>query len=540
MVFKKIIFVIIILSFITGFSGNIFYPGKAYALAPGEAMGKAIAAGASCFMAVKIEGFVAGLLTRYEPGTMAEGHAQALKHLEYVPTIDASAPAVAKSVETSNALSKSKECIRDVVAKILLDYVVDETIKWVQGGGKPSFVTDWEGFLKDAWQVGVGEVISQTNAAFLCSPFKLKIQMSLFPTERYSQRIRCTLDDVVENIEDFYDDFNTGGWIAYNTMWEPNNNFIGVSIIAHDEALIRASKKTEASVNEAISGNGFLSVKKCVERDTEQQMQLYDVCMEQKVADISDYGQRVDVCAKEAENHAKCLKEEIVTPGDTVGQAVAKAVTSDTEWAANVKSWVAALTNAVINRVITEGISKMQNNEYNNEGQGNLNSYTYIDDPDLIHKKEYIDNMNAEYQTIIDRLKEVLSSKKSSVFSNEQSLYILSELKKRDCQPTVSDYEFTDLNTKIDKLNSEIADTQKIINEAQDNLEQNKNISDDYRDTEVVKAENRYNNFIRTYNSTIVEVYNGSAQLNAKDEANAAQADLNIKQNRLNICVNIR
>ena len=43
--------------------------------------------------------------------------------------------------------SKLNDTLRDVVAKKIMDYIVDETIKWVSGGGKPKFVSDWRGFL---------------------------------------------------------------------------------------------------------------------------------------------------------------------------------------------------------------------------------------------------------------------------------------------------------------------------------------------------------------------------------------------------------
>ncbi|NCQ02695.1 hypothetical protein GW816_01410, partial [Candidatus Wolfebacteria bacterium] len=117
--------------------------------------------------------------------------------------------------------------LRDVIAKRIIDYIVDQTIVWIQGGGQPKFVTDWDGFLKDAANIAFDQVIKDVGLAQLCSPFKLQVQISLLPVQQFQQRIDCTLDDVVKNIEDFYNDFEKGGWIAYNETWQPQGNYYG-------------------------------------------------------------------------------------------------------------------------------------------------------------------------------------------------------------------------------------------------------------------------------------------------------------------------
>jgi len=40
--------------------------------------------------------------------------------------------------------------LRDIIAKRIMDYIVDQTITWIQGGGEPKFISNWDGFLKDA------------------------------------------------------------------------------------------------------------------------------------------------------------------------------------------------------------------------------------------------------------------------------------------------------------------------------------------------------------------------------------------------------
>ncbi|NCO15552.1 MAG: hypothetical protein GW899_02280, partial [Parcubacteria group bacterium] len=137
--------------------------------------------------------------------------------------------------------------LRDVIAKRIIDYIVDQTIVWIQGGGQPKFVTDWDGFLKDAANIAFDQVIKDVGLAQLCSPFKLQVQISLLPVQQFQQRIDCTLDDVVKNIEDFYNDFEKGGWIAYNETWQPQGNYYGEMLMIHDEMITRGALAKEAA-----------------------------------------------------------------------------------------------------------------------------------------------------------------------------------------------------------------------------------------------------------------------------------------------------
>jgi len=211
--------------------------------------------------------------------------------------------------------------LRDKAAKTIIDMVVRDTVSWIENGGSPRFITDWEGFLKNAGDRAIGDVLEETSLAFVCSPFKLQLQVALLPTQMYEKQITCSLTEAVDNIESFYDDFSNGGWLAYNKMWSPSGNFYGSYMIAMNEMSKRSAQATAAAQSEAIASGGFKSEKKCVEWD----------------GDI-------------------CVKEEIVTPGKTVGDAATNAVTADTNWAVNIQSWTSVLVNALINRLTTEGI----------------------------------------------------------------------------------------------------------------------------------------------------------------------------------------
>jgi len=210
----------------------------------------------------------------------------------------------------------------------MLDAMVDEIVGWVQGGGEPKFVSDWEGFLKDEFNKAVGKVIEET-APWLCEPFRFQVQMALSPPRKFSEEVSCTLDDVVENINSFYRDFRNGGWIAYHYIWRPENNYYGASLMAMDEMIERGMAAKEAAKSEAIAGEGFLSTKKCETIDGKE------------------------VC-------------EITTPGSLIGKTVSKAIGSDIDWIVNeevpegtdmLAEYIGAIADAAINRLIMEGMN---------------------------------------------------------------------------------------------------------------------------------------------------------------------------------------
>ena len=83
--------------------------------------------------------------------------------------------------------SNFAKLMRDIIAKRILDYIVNETVKWIQGGGKPKFIGNWEGFIKDVGDIAFDSVMKETGLAKLCTPFGLNIMIGLLPVEDFSQ-----------------------------------------------------------------------------------------------------------------------------------------------------------------------------------------------------------------------------------------------------------------------------------------------------------------------------------------------------------------
>ena len=389
--------------------------------------------------------------------------------------------------------------LRDVIAKRIIDYIVDQTIVWIQGGGQPKFVTDWDGFLKDAANIAFDQVIKDVGLAQLCSPFKLQVQISLLPVQQFQQRIDCTLDDVVKNIEDFYNDFEKGGWIAYNETWQPQGNYYGEMLMIHDEMITRGALAKEAAEKEALAGKGFLSVKKCLEQDEE----------------------------------GTCIKEEIVTPGDTVGVAVASAITSDTQWAANIQSWTAALINAVINRVIKEGVGVMKGSEESSGSSYYPSEYQSAADLEIESEKQQQIN---EVKKFVNEWQYLYNAKSKSLSYSEQLKVILVKIKKLNCQPAVSDSEIQAVQADIDRLKTETTELKNKI-DGGNNLITKITNANTIRERTI--AQQDFLAFVDKYNTLEIQtqIITGDARKAADQELATKTSDLSIAQGRLSNCV---
>ncbi|MDP6659867.1 MAG: hypothetical protein QF679_02605 [Candidatus Pacebacteria bacterium] len=164
----------------------------------------------------------------------------------------------------------TKECFLDSLAvllrEVIISSVVRSVVNWINSGfeGSPAFVTDLNGFVRDIIDETIGTFIAGSELSFLCSPFRLNIQIAIRSNFDSRRKPICTLTEIVDNIEDFYKGSFSGGWNSFITLTTTtsNNPFF---------AYIDASFKLEAEINSKLSeqlrvldwGNGFLSFQVC-------------------------------------------------------------------------------------------------------------------------------------------------------------------------------------------------------------------------------------------------------------------------------------
>lgn len=160
------------------------------------------------------------------------------------------------------------------IAKAIVSSLIGSLIRWINSGfkGSPAFIQDFKRFLIDAADKAAGEFIRGLGGigSFVCSPFKLDIQIAL--SIKYQQAREnddpneCRLSDIVNNIEDFYNDtFSDSSLEDFITITSSPEKYTPYGQILAAEATMRvrlANAKGQVAT-EANWGGGFLSGKIC-------------------------------------------------------------------------------------------------------------------------------------------------------------------------------------------------------------------------------------------------------------------------------------
>src|SRR3989344_5464367 len=242
------------------------------------------------------------------------------------------------------------EWIKKIATELLKDRLVhklvQQTIKWVQGGGKPQFVTNFKGFMTGGAKDEAGRMIDK-YAPQLCQSFGPLVQVAVIPIDparELDAGPNCTLDQVVGNIHAFTQSFENGGWVAYGAVMQPSNNFFGAMFELSGIVDTESEKKREASKSDVESSHGFLSSKECIKWTSE-----YTQCVESLGG--STGGLRCsDQMSKE---NNICLEYRNTTPGETLVGAIKDSGAAPLLRIVNADDLV-ALANALINAALTK------------------------------------------------------------------------------------------------------------------------------------------------------------------------------------------
>ncbi|MEK7589791.1 MAG: hypothetical protein AAB475_00860 [Patescibacteria group bacterium] len=168
----------------------------------------------------------------------------------------------------SNQKERTLDSIWMLMAKTTIRGITASMVNWINSGfqGGPAYVTDINGLLLDIADATTANFIEGTALEALCSPWKMNIKIALsLPSNRFEEDVRCTLSDIVANMDDFINgDFSQGGWAGWfelTTRNNPYNNYLASA--SELEARIDNAQGEEMKLLDW--GNGFLSYKECEE-----------------------------------------------------------------------------------------------------------------------------------------------------------------------------------------------------------------------------------------------------------------------------------
>jgi hypothetical protein len=250
----------------------------------------------------------------------------------------------------------------------ILAMLTNDIVDWIQNGGELRFMSEGLGnFLERAADNAIGNFIDQyLGAGWLCEPFDIDIKIALLDVPTFEEEARCSLSDIIDNIDDFYDDFSKGGWKGWIELTKPQNNFYGALLLAQGEKMRVAEEAKREAETDAQMGQGFLGQKDCVWHDRTGKL-----IKRQK--DVRGHPKLPDACKPNPQGLTPgvimpCKVQcQTKTPASVINEITKKTVTNYYDRinaqiaGATAKSgpfqiYVTAIINALINRVMKEGL----------------------------------------------------------------------------------------------------------------------------------------------------------------------------------------
>lgn len=170
---------------------------------------------------------------------------------------------------TTSLVQKEYVCdpVFRFVSALLIRSLTDSIIGWIQGssgdGEEVGFVANFEQEFRRQLDARGGELLNQLAGVNLCGNIGAFLQISLRTNSSLRQRLQCTVTDIVQNVEDFFQDFNNGGWPAFIRLsMQPQNNPYGAFLIGLDAKLVAEGAAARALERKLLTNNGYSGVRK--------------------------------------------------------------------------------------------------------------------------------------------------------------------------------------------------------------------------------------------------------------------------------------
>jgi len=192
--------------------------------------------------------------------------------VEAIPVVEVGANLFVNTARTTKELG-GLDFAAYVLMKFIIREITADIVDWINTGfeGDPAFVTNPRDLILDTANEATGILIHEVGFSQLCEPFKPQILIALAQTQPYNIRTQCTLLDVVDNIEAFYDDFSEGGWAGWIRMTQfPQNNPYGAYLLTVEEQNRRINLAEKIKGKEVSQNKGFGSYYNCVELDPDK------------------------------------------------------------------------------------------------------------------------------------------------------------------------------------------------------------------------------------------------------------------------------
>jgi predicted nucleic acid-binding Zn-ribbon protein len=147
--------------------------------------------------------------------------------------------------------------------RAVLTALTQQVVNWISadGGNNVGFVGNFEQTLTNELDNAAGEFLDQISHIDFCGDIGAYLKINLrLPAGGFRQRARCSLTAIVKNVQNFYDNFQNGGWEAFlKTNVDIQNNTAGAFLIALDAKIAHESRRKEEFVAR-YSKSGILGI----------------------------------------------------------------------------------------------------------------------------------------------------------------------------------------------------------------------------------------------------------------------------------------
>lgn len=155
-----------------------------------------------------------------------------------------------KTLGTLDFWKKVAEMLVRAAVRQALVATTQQVVNWISadGGNKVGFVGNFEQGLQNELDNRAGEFLGQLSGIDFCGDIGAYLKLNLrMPAGGLRQRAKCSLSAVVSNVQNFYDNFQNGGWEAFlKTNVDIQNNTAGAFLLTLDAKIASESKKNQA------------------------------------------------------------------------------------------------------------------------------------------------------------------------------------------------------------------------------------------------------------------------------------------------------
>ena len=164
-------------------------------------------------------------------------------------------------------LKFAKDIALQILKNTLMALIQRKVLAWIQGSGAPRFITSWASTMVNAYtQSALSAIDTYMNnncAIFPGFAPQLRLQLGIFykpDNPVCSNLLQASLGRY--NFQQFYQNFQNGGWLAYGASMLPSGNYYGgLAFAAQGVDLAAYNAKNVASVK--ATANQGCPVTKC-------------------------------------------------------------------------------------------------------------------------------------------------------------------------------------------------------------------------------------------------------------------------------------